>query len=399
MPAPTYAIDPALDNPRWCTARQAEYIRAVNRCGGMRKAARELGVPDSVVSRSIAAVRRKAALCGYSPEHQLTRPVAPGQMLRGVSQLYRRGEAEPVLEWVKTRVDDEARLEIIREWVDWLTTDAKGKSPRVAPPKHADEDLLAVYPLGDPHFGMYAWAQEAGDDFDLAEAERLTCSAIDRLVASAPAAHTGLLINLGDFFHADDSRNVTPGHGNTLDVDSRYAKVLQVGLRAVVHCIKAMLAKHQRVVGWMLPGNHDPHASFALALALDAFFSADPRVEIDLSPGMFRYMEFGRVLLGAHHGHTTKAVNLPAVMACDQAEAWGRTRHRHWYCGHVHHKSRDKEHPGVTVETFRTLAARDAWHTGQGYRAGRDANLIVLHREYGEIQRTRCDISMLGAKP
>jgi len=30
-----------------------------------------------------------------------------------------------------------------------------------------------------------------------------------------------------------------------------------------------------------------------------------------------------------------------------------------------------------------------------GYRAGRDMRLIVLHKEYGEVERHRCDISML----
>lgn len=396
MTAPQRRIDPRLLDDRWCTAAQREKLEAIQKHGSMRAAAAALGVNYHAVHSALRAVEKKAAVFGLSPQHDLTRPVAPGQRLRGASSLYKRGEAEPVLQWVKTQADQQAQEEILREWVQWLVKDARGKAPVIAAPAHADEDLLAAYPLGDPHFGMYAWARETGDDFDLATAERLTCSAIDRLVAAAPAAHTGLLINLGDFFHADDSRNQTPNSGHALDVDSRYAKVLQVGLRAVVHCLKRMLAKHQRVEAWMLPGNHDPHASFALALALDAFFSNEPRVKIDLNPSLFRYKEFGKVLLGAHHGHATKTRDLPGVMASDQAEAWGRTKFRYWYCGHVHHKSVDKEHPGVIVETFRTLAAKDAWHAGQGYRAGRDAQVIVLHKDFGEIQRTRVDVAMLG---
>lgn len=396
MPSPTLHVDPKLLDDRWCTATQRKYIEAINRCGSIRGAARELGLNFGTIRIALNSVRRKAAVFGYSPEHDLTRPVAPGQRLRGASSLYKRGEPEPVLQWVKTTADAQAQEQALRDWVQWLVKDARGALPASAAPAHADADLLAVYPLGDPHFGMYAWAQEAGDDFDLTEAERLTCGAIDRLVAAAPAAHTGLLLNLGDFFHADDSRNQTPNSGHALDVDSRYAKVLQVGLRAVVYCLRRMLEKHQRVEAWMMPGNHDPHASFALALALDAFFANEPRVQVDLSPALFKFREFGRVLIGAHHGHATKTADLPAVMAHDQAEAWGRTRYRYWYCGHIHHKFRDKEHPGVIVETFRTLAARDAWHSGKGYRAGRDAQLIVLHREFGEIQRTRCDVAMLG---
>jgi hypothetical protein len=49
------------------------------------------------------------------------------------------------------------------------------------------------------------------------------------------------------------------------------------------------------------------------------------------------------------------------------------------------------------VETFRTLAAKDAWHAGKGYRSGRDMYAITHHINHGEIMRTRCDIGMLTA--
>jgi hypothetical protein len=393
------AIDSLSDSLKvYATDRQVQLIEAVNKHGSMRAAARALGVNYTVVYDGVRCAKERAAAKGWSPEHDLIKPAAPGFRIKGHSTAYdhRQPGAPAMIQWVKTERNAEEQERALREFVTWLCQDAKGLAPVTAPPAHADSDLLAVYPLGDPHFGLYSWARETGEDFDLPEAERLTCAAIDRLVAAAPPAETGLLINLGDFFHADDSRNQTPGHGHALDVDTRYAKVLQVGLRAVVYCVKALLNKHARVLFWMMPGNHDPHSSFALALCIDAFFASEPRVHVDLAPGMFKYHEHGRVLVGAHHGHTAKGANLPGIMATDQAEAWGRTKHRYWYCGHVHHKSVDKEHPGVIVETFRTLAAKDAWHAGQGYRSGRDASLIVLHREHGEIQRTRCDVGMLG---
>lgn len=81
-------------------------------------------------------------------------------------------------------------------------------------------------------------------------------------------------------------------------------------------------------------------------------------------------------------------------MAADRPEDWGATEFRHWLCGHIHHWTA-KEHPGVVVETFRTLAGKDAWHAGKGYRSRRDMNCIVYHKQYGEIQRVRCDIAML----
>jgi hypothetical protein len=104
-------------------------------------------------------------------------------------------------------------------------------------------------------------------------------------------------------------------------------------------------------------------------------------------------MRFGQNLIGSTHGDGAKPADLPLLMAADRAEDWGKTSFRYWYTGHVHHRSA-KEHPGCIVESFRTLAAKDSWHTGQGYRAGRDMYAIVLDREHGEVERYRCDIRM-----
>jgi hypothetical protein len=327
-----------------------------------------------------------------APEFDLTHEVPAPLVLKGTSTYYDK-DGNLGGQWVKTTVDQKRAFEAVAEWVTSLAKSVEPLPP-VAPPGCLDEDLLSVYPMGDPHFGLYAWAEESGEDFDLETADRLTRGAIDRLVSLGPASEQALLLILGDLFHADDSSNMTPANGNVLDVDTRYAKVMQVGLAAQIYAIRRLLEKHGTVKVWIVPGNHDPHASYAVALCLDAFFRDNTRVSIDLSPGLYKYMRFGKVLIGSHHGHGAKIGDLPLIMASDKPLDWGCSRHRYWYVGHIHHKE-SKEHPGVIVETFRTLAARDAWHAGKGYRAGRDMNLIVHHREHGELLRARCDIGML----
>ena len=373
------------------TEKMQEAVEAAANYPTIADAARALGVPRETLASRI----KRAAMSGYSPKHGMTKTVPDGYLVKGVSSYYDK-DGNLSGQWVKSTLDQSRAEELTRAFVESMSEDVRGLSPLVPTPHHSDIDLLTVYPMGDPHFGMYAWAKEAGDDFDLNKAESLTTQAIDRLVSSAPNSKTALLLNLGDFFHADNSTNQTPGHGHALDVDTRYAHVLQVGLRSLVHCVRRLLEKHEQVTLWMMPGNHDPHSSFALALCLSAFFENNKRVSVDLSPSLFKYFRFGRVLIGAHHGHSAKMSELPSLMACDKAEDWGKTKHRYWYCGHIHHLTRDKEHPGCVVETFRTLAPRDAWHAGKGYRAGRDMYAITHHREHGEIMRTRCDVSMLS---
>ena len=97
----------------FCTVKQLEVLQAYEKHGSYSKTAKAIGRSKTAVQESVCNVKKKAALRGWSPEHDLTRTVAPGQMLRGASTLYRRGEPEPVLQWVKTSAD-QAAIEAIK---------------------------------------------------------------------------------------------------------------------------------------------------------------------------------------------------------------------------------------------------------------------------------------------
>jgi len=385
-------IDPKLKE--WATPRQLEVIEAINRTGGINPAARDLGLKRTTIQAAITGLRSRAAKSGYAPDSGMTHPAPSPFLVKGTSTLY-DSDGNQKAQWVKTTLDDSKVEEMVRAMVDAMTEEVKGKAPKIAPPKDSDPDLLTVYPMGDPHFGMYAWAEETGDDFDTDIAERVTCAAIDRLIDSAPPAETAIVLPLGDLIHADSSTNRTPNSGATLDVDTRWARVMQIALRALIYAIKKALAKHKKVIVRIVKGNHDPHASLAIALALDAYFHGEPRINVDLSPAAHWYYKFGRVLIGSTHGDTTKERDLLGVMAADRPQDWGETEFRYWYCGHIHHSAK-KEYPGVVVEYFRTLATKDAWHAAQGYRSGRDMCRIVHHKMYGETERQTCNIARLS---
>jgi hypothetical protein len=376
----------------YATVRDLEIIEAIEKHGSHRKAAVALGVASSTVDRVMHALQRRATNKGYIPEHGMKTPIPDGLRIAGAS-VYREKTEDSPAHWLKMVADRDQQEAILREFAENLAEGVKGLAKPVKAPLHVMEDLLCVIPIGDPHFGMYAWSQDAGADFDLDIAERLTRGAIDRLVASAPPAKTALLLNLGDMFHADNQSNTTQS-GHQLDVDGRWARVQKVGLMAMIYCIMRLLGKHEKVIFRINPGNHDKHAAYALALMLSCYFHNEPRVVVDLSPSMTWYYLFGSVLLGSTHGDTIKGKDMLSIMAADKPQEWGQSMHRHWYVGHVHHHD-SKEYHGGTVEYFRTLAARDAWHQGQGYRSGRDMCLIVHHKEHGEIERHRVDVGML----
>lgn len=392
MPAPEI-VDPELLN----FVKNAAQRRIVQACvthGSQAAAAAALGTSPSNVSGVMSRVKRYAKEQGYSPEHDMLHAAPETHYVKGTSTLY-DGEGNQRLQWVKTDARREELIDNIRQACEELAAEyVEGKAKKTKPPKHSDDELLVVYPMGDPHIGMYAWAEEAGEDFDLSVAERDIDAAVSELTRAAPAASTGLIVNLGDFFHADDQSNATPRGKNQLDVDTRYAKVIRTGVRVLVHVVNKALKRHQNVVIRNESGNHDPHSSLWLSIVMDAYYRNEPRVEVVLSPAPFWYWRHGKVLIGTTHGHGPKPKDLPGIMASDRPEDWGATQHRTWIHGHIHTTTRH-EYPGCVVESFRTLAGKDFWHTQQGYRAGRDMNALVYHVDEGEIARYRVDISRI----
>jgi hypothetical protein len=381
---------------QFASPRQRDYIEAIIEHGSERKAAKALGVARGSVSKAMCAVKAKAARQGWSPDHDMVKTAPDGFHVKGTSTLYTNGEGGTKIaaQWVKTSIDRERQAEMVREAVDAWCDEAKGAIKPIKPPKHTSDALMTVYPMGDPHFGMYAWAAECGDNFDLDIAERDLCAAIDYLVGQSPDSDRGVLINLGDFFHTDNMDGTTARSGHALDTDGRLQKMMHIGVRALRRCIHRMLEKHQSVEIINVPGNHDNVLALAMNVLFGNVYENEPRVTVHDAPTMRHYVEHGKCLVGAVHGHQTRDRDLPGIMATEKPEEWGRTRFRYFFRGHHHHDSRE-EFNGCIVEQFRTLAAGDAYAVGSGYLSGRDMKGIVLHKDYGETARFTCGIDLL----
>jgi hypothetical protein len=317
-------------------------------------------------------------------------PSGYSQSLLGQSTL-RDANGKVVLQWDKTR--NEIGPDQISQAIRDALTDIP-KAALVPAPDTSNKDLLTVYPIGDHHVGMYAWAEEAGEDYDLKIAERLLTSAVTHLVDISPPSGEAVIVDVGDFTHYDNIKGQTERSRNQLDTDTRYHAMIRVALRLLVACVDSALTKHKKVTLICAPGNHNDMGAAWMIESMALYYSKNPRVKVVAKAGKFFYYEFGKVLLGVTHGDTGKPEKLGGVMALDAPEAWGRTKHRHWHTGHVHNKSQ-LEIGGVLWETHRTLAPVDAWAASAGYRSGRDMSAIVYHREYGEVARHRFDVGML----
>ncbi|MBF9234674.1 hypothetical protein [Microvirga alba] len=356
-----------------------------NRHRTLDDAARELGITRSTLqNRLLRAAER--GLDGSTPVK-----IPLNQKVKGISTLTDVA-GNVILQWTKTTTDEKAAA------VESAIRDAfeRYRSPAIlpAPTGYTDESLLVVYPVVDLHLGLFSWAKETGEDYDLKIAADLLRSSVSNLVGRAAPARTALILDMGDYFHTDNSKNQTARSGNPLDVDTRYGKVAQVGVELAVEVIELALQKHERVEYRKLPGNHDDETSLMLAIALAAWFRDNPRVSISTDPSRFFMKQFGLCMVAATHGDMLKMGDMAGYMAAKWPREWGETEHRYGYTGHVHH-DRVKAGNGVRLESFNTLAAKDAWHAGEGYMSPRSMVSITLHRDYGEVDRLTACLPML----
>lgn len=381
-----------------------------------RAAAKAMGLPRSTFKGRLKSAARRG-FCG-------TRPVLPGFEVKQTSaKLDADGRLES--EWVQQRPesgevfavpdghnvrgvsalvdqDDRVRIKWVKTWQDRpgsadIVEAAKHafadhKPARlIASPRQVARDLLTIYPIADQHHGLLSWKPQTGEHYDLKlGAARLRRTAAD-LISESPPSARAIILNLGDWQHNDDQRNVTPRSGHMLDVDGRYFKVLTTGIALMIDVIELAARRHHHVLVRNLPGNHDPHASVALTVALAAHYRRNPRITIDCDPSDFFFHRFGQTLFGACHGHKMRQDRMAMMMADVCRVDWGRTRYRHFFFGHIHHETA-KAVGSVRVESFETLAGKDFHTASSGYTSGQSLQSITYHRTRGQRGRQYINI-------
>lgn len=246
--------------------------------------------------------------------------------------------------------------------------------------------------IPDVHMGKLCWKPESGDNYDLRIAE----SAYDRAVAELQARASGFDVEeavflIGsDFFHIDTLAATTTG-GTHVDVDGRYAKMVEVGVMAVIRAIDRLADACRLVRVVWVPGNHDRLSSYHLAREVAAWFRNDDRVRVDCGPAARKYVRYGCNLIGYTHGDRIKHVKLPLIMATERPRDWAESTCREWHCGHLH-TSRSletaacDEHAGVKIRVVSSLSGTDAWHFENGFVGNaRSAEAFIYDKACGLV--------------
>src|SRR5258708_415693 len=265
-----------------------------------------------------------------------------------------------------------------------------GYAKLVPPPKETYADLCNYYPIVDPHIGMLSYGRETGQSNDLKIGTERVEGTLQRLIGWSPPAETAVIINTGDFFHADNQRNVTEASGHQLDVDGRNQKVKWVGVNMLRTTIDFALQRHKRVIVKNLKGNHDGDTAMWMNIALGMFYSNEPRVAIEPADGHndhFFHL-FGVNYVGATHGHTMKPDRMYVMLAEDNPEYWNASLYRWCIFGHIHQETK-KQIGSMLWESFPQPVPRDSFANSHGSRSGSAMQSTTRHREGGEGGRNR----------
>lgn len=406
---------------KWASAAEAKAITAYIESGSVTKAASKLGLNKSTVSRSLHRIsakydrqqhnspdgfeavkvstdgKGKTTAVKHRPIPVDERPPPPDHVIKGVSTLY-DASGEVSAQWVKTQRSAEQQWNAFVQATEAHVNQYTGLAGITSPPEgRTMADVRSYYVIGDMHVGLLSWAKETGTNMNLKKIVQLAQEATSMLVRRTMPSTEAVLVNVGDFFHADDDSNRTSSGKVTVDMDSRYNKVIETGEWLMRDMITMLRTQHKTVRVVTALGNHDRRSSFGLYMFLKALYHNDPDVIIEEPHRPLQTYMYGKNLVGVTHGDTLKMQKIPEVLATQcRKTGWADAEYCWVMTGHIHHKQK-LEVGGVVVESFNTLNASDHWHASHGFvGSGRWFESVTLSEAGGECARARVTVNSKG---
>lgn len=353
----------------------------------------EIAAEYDISMRVVQIRKKRLAKKGVGHGRDVSHIVPDGYRVKGTSALT-DAAGNIKLQWVKTDVDNERQLELMRAVVEGMCSEIVPLPSVPLSQRKVDKKLLNLYTVSDFHLGMLSWADETGADWDMKIAEDLFARWFDAAFQSAPDAGTGVINLLGDLAHFDSLDAVTPASGHVLDADTRYQKLVRYMIRMVRRVVEMALVKHETVKLLVVQGNHDESGMIWLSEMFTTLYDNEPRVFVDTSADVYKMVQHGKTTLFFHHGHKARFDAIEPVMIAKFRKAFGDSVYSYAHVGHLHHQ-KIVESRNMIVEQHRTLAAKDAYASRGGWMSGRSANVITYSSEFGEVGRLTISPEML----
>jgi hypothetical protein len=374
----------------YATPTQLRYLKAVEEHGSTAAAERALGLGHDTVAKSLRSYRKKLAQHGYAPGH-FEDGVAPGYRMGLVTVQRGPGGVERV--WERQHPEDVALDAIITLCEDRLKDFPRFKP--VPPPKVTVAGLTNFLGLFDLHIGEKISSDDPAGRWDIAIAKRTINASVAHAIGAAPKAQRLVLCFGGDAIHYDGLLPVTPKSRHVLHSDGDFDDMVDAVLDVAVHAIDLALKTHAEVFLIWAEGNHDEASSVWMRKMLARIYERETRLTVVQSKIPHYALQFGKVMIGVHHGHKAKLTRYAGMFANMFREMWGATRYAYGHRGHEHH-IHEKEQDGMVATQHPSLAPSDDYALGMGLISRRGCHLITYHDEFGEVGRNTTRPEMLG---
>lgn len=373
------------DQPQ-LTDKQQQCLELFMRMRDKQAVANALGLSRSAVRDQIRRIEQKGLAPWLTPA-----PVSPTMHSYKTTVQY-NADGVPIQEWRRLQ----PRMELMTQIVDELCEKVRGigKAAKRKERKTDTDELLFEIDIYDAHVGLYADEKETLDEnYDCDIAALRMVEAVEALAARARRPRKVVLVFGGDMLHADNRTNKTEASGHVLDVDTRYARVVDYIVKASKDCVQIAAAIGAEVEMVILEGNHSYHSEIWLARVLHAMYEGCDNVNVRLDRSPRKHMVFGKNLLVWSHGDRVAAQKWAMIIAAEFPREWGQTVYRHLKCGHIHHQKTIApvvvdEQAGLLVEFLPALCATDAYHVASGY-VGNQKGAVAYdyHKDHGCITR------------
>lgn len=361
-----------------------EVVREIIAGKSYTQITQEYGVSKDTCTRWKKKYQHLAELReGYLPENH---------EVKGTSVMY-DAEGNIKLQWVKTDRQFDDTVKKLERIAAGLIADIEPIEPREF--KGACQSaLLSNYVISDFHLGQYSDPNETGDEWNLEHSKNVLCKWIEMAILTAPKAEQAVLVDLGDFLHADGLLPLTPASKHVLDASGRFHECIDVAIYCFDFMIDRLLEHHKNVHIIIAEGNHNESSAHWMTRTIARKFEKEPRVTFDLSDIPYYAYEWGDTSLFYHHGHKKKMGVIAESLAAQFRDIYGKTKYSYAHTGHLHHRE-IKENSMMIVEQHSTLAAKDAHSARGGYHSQRGASVITYHKKFGEVGRATVRPEML----
>lgn len=263
-------------------------------------------------------------------------------------------------------------------------------SPIVPKVKHEHGKYALEISIPDAHFGKHGWKDECGESYDLVIAEERYSNAVNYILSMVDHKTIDeIIFPIGNDMINIDSRNNETFAGTRQDSDSRFFKIIQTVKAILIKTIN-QLKEIAPVKVIVVSGNHDPESMFMLGEIMDAYYHNDKNVEVNNSPKLRKYYQYGSCGFQYTHGNEEKHESLGLIFATEESKLWADTKYRFCKLGHFHKNKKLNyvsidEHQGFQVQILPSLSGSDAWHFSKGYNSMKQAKGFLYDKHQGEI--------------